>query len=756
MRNSNHNVATTVSRIAAIIAVIVAFAMPAGYCALSSQYQLGAMHTEAEMNAFLLTKVVNDSPDYWRFQGHRLVELLHENASPKELPEYRYIRDLKGVIIAEGNAPPAPPLLSVSKPIYDAGHVVAHMVTERSLRPLLLNTAIVALLGLVLGASVFFTLRLLPLRALNRALADLRSSDERFRKAFNASPELIAIVRLPDSRIIDANESFIRITGRDRDAVIGHALSDLELITQETEVALLLQKGLAGQSTRDIECLLRSGSGVLCNVLISSESIQLDDIPCMLITARDVTMLKHAEQRLDYLANFDTLTGLPNRALFRDRLTQAMHRAVRNKHLVALMFLNLDRFKNVNDSLGQETGDRLLVEVAERLRDVLRDADTIVRGGAADADLEAATVSRLGGDEFTVVIEAMHHMDHAAVIAQKIINIFEKPFHLQGCDVYVTASIGISIYPLDDDGIDELIKHADTAMYHAKQVGRNNFQSYGEHLNARTRDRLLLETALRHALEHQEFILHYQPKLDLKDNRVMGVEALLRWQHPQRGLVPPLEFISLLEDNGLILPVGEWVIRAACEQAMRWRASGLPPLVMAVNLSPRQFRQDHLVQRIQHILQETGIEPCYLEFEITEGLLMDNSEFNLGILSELKAMGVSIAIDDFGTGYSSLSYLKRFPIDVLKIDRAFVNDITADPDDAAIANAVIALGKSMHLLIVAEGVETQMQLDYLRAMGCHVAQGFLLSKPLVAVALEIWWRQQIETIRANENTEIAI
>ncbi len=756
MRNSNHNVTTTVSRIAAVIAVIVTLAMPVGYYALSSQYQLGAMHTETEIKALLVTQVVNDNPDYWRYQGHRLVELMHEDISNVELPEFRYIRDLEGAIIAQGNTPPASPLMSVSEPIYDAGHLVAYMVTERSLRPVLLHTAIVALLGLVLGASVFFTLQRLPLRALNRALADLRSSDERFSKAFNVSPELIAIVRVSDTRIIDANASFIRMTGRDRDAVIGSALSDLQLIVQDTEVAQLLQKGAAAQSIRDAECLLHASSGELRNVLISSESIRLDEEPCILITARDVTTLKHAEQRLAYLANFDTLTGLPNRALFHDRLTQAMHRAVRNQHLVALMFLDLDRFKNVNDSLGQEAGDCLLVEVAGRLSEALRDSDTIARGDTAAFSLANATVARLGGDKFTVVLETMRHVEFAAIIAQKILNIFEKPFSLQDCDIYMTASIGISIYPLDDDDIDELIKHADTAMYHAKKMGRNNFQSYGEHLNAQTRERLLLGTALHQALEHQEFMLHYQPKLDLKNNRITGVEALLRWQHPQRGLLPPLEFISLLEDNGLIVPVGEWVIRTACVQAMRWRESGLPPLVVAVNLSPRQFRQGHLIQRIQHILQETGLEPCYLELEITEGLLLDNSEFNLAILSELKGMGVSIAIDDFGTGYSSLSYLKRFPIDVLKIDRVFVSDITANRDDAAIANAVIALGKSMHLLIVAEGVETEIQLNYLRDMGCDLAQGFLLSQPLVAEAFEAWWWQQLEITLINENIKAAI
>lgn len=742
MLDPDSNIARTISRIAATIALVVTLSLPAAYFALATQYQRGAMLTETQVIALLVTQVVNTNPDYWRFQGHRLEALMTEVKADIHLQEYRYIRDLKGAIVAESSAPLAPPTLSVSKPIYDSGNVVAELVIERSLRPVLLNTLIAAMLGLVLGASIFIELRRLPSRALNRALADLRQSDERFSKAFNASPELIAIVSVANTEIIDANESFMRTTGHDRQSVIGIALNTLNLFTPEADFAQLLQKCSEGQSTRGAAFLLHTRDGQLHNVLISSESIQLDEAPCMLITAHDVTTLKQAEQRLELLANFDTLTGLPNRALFRDRLTQAMHRAARNERLVALMFMDLDRFKNVNDSLGHEAGDHLLIEVAERLRGVLRDSDTLVRG----QQMENATVSRLGGDEFTVILEDMRHVDHAAAIAQKILNTFDTPFHLEGCDLYMTASVGIAIYPFDDENIDEIIKHADSAMYHAKQMGRNNFQFYGEHLNAQAHERLVLETALRQALEHNEFVLHYQAKQDLQNNQITGAEALVRWQHPQRGLIPPLEFIPLLEENGLIVPVGEWVIRAACTQAVRWQAMGFPSMVVAVNLSPRQFRQKDFVGRVKKILDETGLAPHYLELEITEGLLMDNSEINFAILSDLKNLGVSIAIDDFGTGYSSLSYLKRFPINVLKIDRAFVNDISANPDDAAIVNAVIALGKSMHMSIVAEGVETQVQLNYLREMGCHVAQGFLISKPLAVEAFETWLRQHSQGV----------
>ncbi len=739
MRTPDEHLARTISRIAAIIALIVTVSLPTAYYALATQYQRGAMLTETNMIASVITKLVNISPDYWRYQDHRLAEILVEDKPDTAWPEHRYIRDLRGELIAESGGALAKPLLSVSKPIYDSGNIVAEMVIERSLRPLLLNTLIAALFGLLLGASTFITLRLLPLRALNRALINLRQSDERFSKAFNASPELILIARVSNTEIIDANESFIRVTGYQRRDVIGCALNTLSLISPTLEFAQLINKSIAGQSTSDAEFILHTQAGALRNVLISSESFQLDSAPCFLITARDVTTLKDAEQRLELLANYDTLTGLPNRGLFRDRLTQAMHRAARNERLVALMFLDLDRFKKVNDSLGHEAGDHLLIEVAERLRRVLRESDTLVRG----TQTESATVSRLGGDEFTVIVEDMRHIDHATAIAQKILHVFEAPFHLAGCDLYVSASVGIAIFPFDDENSDELIKHADSAMYHAKQMGRNNFQFYGEHLNAQARERLELETALRLALERNEFILHYQPKQDLQNNQITGVEALVRWQHPQRGLVPPLEFIPLLEENGLIVPVGEWVMRAACTQAARWQAMGLPPMAVAVNLSPRQFRQKDLVGCIQNILHEVGLAPQYLELEITEGLLMDNSETNFAVLSGLKNMGVSIAIDDFGTGYSSLSYLKRFPINVLKIDRAFVNDISDDPNDAAIANAVIALGKSMHLSIVAEGVETPAQLDYLRTMGCDIAQGFLLSKPLPADALEAWLQQYL-------------
>ncbi len=423
---------------------------------------------------------------------------------------------------------------------------------------------------------------------------------------------------------------------------------------------------------------------------------------------------KAAEQRLAYIAQFDGLTGLPNRALLRDRLTQAMTRAVRNHKLVALMFLDLDRFKEINDTLGHEIGDRVLQTIGHRIRDCLREGDT---------------VARLGGDEFTVVLEEISNVEDASQIARKVIESVAQPIILDENEVFLTTSIGITIYPFDDSGTDELLKNADIAMYHAKSKGRNDFQFYTADMNARAGERLHLESGLRRALERREFMLHYQPQIDLESGTIVGVETLIRWLHPELGFIPPDTFIPIAEQSGLIVPIGEWVLRTACAQGRAWQTTGVPVRV-SVNLSARQFMRSDLIRTIRDALAATGLDPALLELEITEGLLMENPEEHSRLLSPLKAMGVRIAIDDFGTGYSSLTYLKHFPLDVLKIDQSFVRNIGSDSGDAAIVSAVIALAHSMGLDVIAEGVETAGQLHFLREKGCRKFQGYLFSHPL--------------------------
>jgi diguanylate cyclase (GGDEF)-like protein len=426
---------------------------------------------------------------------------------------------------------------------------------------------------------------------------------------------------------------------------------------------------------------------------------------------------REAEAQLAQLAHYDALTGLPNRSLFQDRLGQAIARAHRSGRLVALMFLDLDRFKEINDTLGHEAGDRVLREAAARLRTHLREGDS---------------VARLGGDEFTVLLEDVEGSDQVRGVALKLLRAFAEPMALQARDFFVTLSIGVALYPRDGSDAETLIRHADTAMYQAKSEGRDNFQFYMPDMSVAVHERVSLEGSLRQALERGEFVLHYQPVVRLTDGEIASAEALLRWRHPQNGLVPPGRFIGVAEQTGLIVPIGEWVLREACVQAMRWQLSGLRPLRVAVNLSARQFRKAGLAESIRAALRASGLESKWLTLEITESLLMDNAAASGAVLRSLQEMGVSMALDDFGTGYSSLAYLKHFPIDIIKIDRSFVRDIASDADDAAIVRATIGLASSLGMQTTAEGVETAEQLAYLREHGCRYAQGYLFSVPLPA------------------------
>ena len=447
--------------------------------------------------------------------------------------------------------------------------------------------------------------------------------------------------------------------------------------------------------------------------LFTQESINfLQSVANTLATAMD---RKNAEQRLTYLAQFDPLTGLANRSLFLDRFTQTLKQAKRNDELVGVLFVDLDRFKLVNDTLGHGIGDQLLVQVAGRLQECVRSGDT---------------VGRLGGDEFAFVLSNLSRADDAALIAQKVVTAMALPFQLEGQELYLSASVGIGIYPNDGTAADTLLRHADTAMYRAKEQGRNTYQFYLPQMNEQAIERLQIQMQLRGALERGEFVLHYQPKVSLVTNAISGFEALLRWQHPVRGLVSPLQFISVLEDTGLIIPVGEWVVRTVCEQLARWQVEGAHPLPVAVNLSARQFQQINLDGVIANILHDTGVDPGLLEFELTESMLMRDPEEAVRMLKIMRSYGLRLSVDDFGTGYSSLAYLKRFPIDALKIDRAFIRDVTTDPDDASIALAIISIAHTLKLKVVAEGVETEAQLDFLRANACDEIQGFYFAHPL--------------------------
>jgi diguanylate cyclase (GGDEF)-like protein/PAS domain S-box-containing protein len=424
---------------------------------------------------------------------------------------------------------------------------------------------------------------------------------------------------------------------------------------------------------------------------------------------------KNAEERLSKMAQFDALTGLPNRNLYLDRLGQTLIEAERHKRSVAVLFVDIDRFKNVNDSLGHAIGDLLLIQIAACLESAVRPGDT---------------VGRLGGDEFTITLADLAHGEDAGAVTRKIVSAFSAPFLLAGRSIYVSATIGVCLYPSDGTTPEALLRNADTAMYRAKESGRNRYQFYLAEMNERAEAKMLLESALRGALGRNEYSLDYQPKVGLRSGRISGMEALLRWNAPDRGPVPPGEFVPILEETGLIVPVGEWVIRTVCRQIRQWADDGFAPLPVAVNLSARQFREADLDVVICRILAESGIDPALLELELTESTLMSDSTTAIRMLHNLKAHGIRLTVDDFGTGYSSLSYLKRFPIDALKIDREFIADVNVNEDGANISVAIISLAHSLKLNVVAEGVETQEQLSFLRANACDEMQGYYFARPM--------------------------
>ena len=432
---------------------------------------------------------------------------------------------------------------------------------------------------------------------------------------------------------------------------------------------------------------------------------------------RDITDRKVAEERIQFLAYYDALTGLPNRTLLQDRLAKALAGASRRNDKVALLFLDLDGFKIINDSLGHSVGDLLLKQIADRLKRFSRDQDT---------------VARLGGDEFLIVLSDVKDIPDAAVAAERLMDAMTGGFVVQGHPLSVSCSLGISIFP--EHGVDgeTLIKHADAAMYSAKDNGRNNIQLFTAQMNAQAVERLALESSLRRALEKKELFLVYQPQMDVATGKITGLEALLRWQHPELGLVPPDRFIRIAENSGLIIPIGEWVLRAACSQARRWQDEGIPAVVVAVNVSAVQFRQPGFCELIKRVLEETGLAPQYLGLELTEGLLLADADVTFAVLQDLKAMGLSLAIDDFGTGYSGFSYLRHFWVSKLKIDRSFIRDVAVNPDDAAITAAIISMAKSLRLKAVAEGVENEAQMSFLRAHHCDEIQGYYFSRPLTA------------------------
>lgn len=549
--------------------------------------------------------------------------------------------------------------------------------------------------------------------------AELRESENKYRVLFEDSADAFWLV--DDGGFVDCNSAALNLFGYSTKDEFKHP-ADISPPNQpdgrSSRIAADERMAAAFLNGKErFEWLHRRKNGELFHAEVCLAAMTLQGRWMLLATVRDITERKVAEERVQFLAYYDALTGLPNRTLLQDRISKALASAHRRKESVAVLFLDLDRFKIINDTLGHSTGDVLLQEVATRLKEWAREQDT---------------VARVGGDEFVLLLTTIAQTSDAAVAAQRIVDVTAADYSLKGNPINVTCSVGISMFP--ENGVDSetLIKNADAAMYCAKQKGPNHVQFFTKDMNDQMVERLTLESGLRLALDREELFLLYQPQMDIATGETVGVEALLRWQHPELGLVPPDRFIRIAENTGLIVPIGEWVLRTACSQARKWQEEGLPKVRVAVNVSAVQFRQDGFRDHIRSVLNETGLASQYLELELTESLLLSNADVMFSVLRELKEMGLSLAIDDFGTGYSSLSYLREFPVSKLKIDRSFVQDVAINQDDAAITAAIIGMAKNLNLKVIAEGVENEAQLSFLRAHQCDEIQGYYFSRPLSA------------------------
>ena len=520
------------------------------------------------------------------------------------------------------------------------------------------------------------------------------------------------------------NRFMEEMTGIPAEEVLGKSAIDLFPHIREQQVDEMLDRALAGEtvSSPDIHYHVPgTGRRGWISAVYRPHHDSDGEVSGVIGLIRDITERKAAEQQIEYQAYHDALTGLANRRLFQEHLSLALALAQRQERLVAVLFLDLDHFKLVNDSLGHSVGDAMLRQVAQRLKSAVREGDT---------------VARVGGDEFTIVLQEVAHRSDAAVVANKVLEAVAAPLEVNGHRLYVTTSIGITVFPEDGQDAETLLKNADAAMYRAKDEGRNTYQMSTQELSRSTEERMTLENGLHRAIEQGEFEIWYQPQIDLATNDVVGMEALLRWKHASRGIIRPADFIGVAEERGMIVVIGEWVIREACREVRRLHDAGRDGFRVAVNISARQFRDANLLATIESAIAESGIEPRCLELEITETVAMENVLLTMTTLAALRKTGVTIAIDDFGTGHSSLSYLKRFPIDALKIDRAFVLDLPDGFEDAAIVKSVIQLAQGLNLRVVAEGVETAEQLDFLRAHGCHEVQGFYFAEPVPAPELD--------------------
>ncbi len=724
-------------RVALGISILIAVLAPAGYFLISYQYLRGVLDVQSELSADAVSTLIKSNPALWQFEELRLAEIL-ERLTGDNIPETRRVLDLNGVVIAKNSIAVSPPRLTSVNNIYDAGTAVARIEVTRSLEQLLQLSGLVALFSAAIAAGVFFVLRALPAQAMRKAYLALGESEKKYRSLYETMKEGMALhqVCFDDNgavkslRIIDVNPACAGIFGGDSGKIIG---SDSLLLFGDTlrEYFHEFKQVLEEKSSITFELTL---PGIEKLFLVQAFS---PDQGLIATLFEDITDRRQSEQQIQKMAYFDQLTGLPNRSLFQDRLNQAMARAIREDGSLALLFLDLDRFKNVNDTLGHSAGDQLLSEVSLRLKRHIRNSDTL---------------ARLGGDEFVVVATNLGKELNATYVAQNLIDAIQAPFRIGNERLHMTTSIGIALFPDDGSDTETLLKHADLAMYSAKESGRNAFCFYSPEMNRKAHQRVNLESGLRTALVREEFFLEFQPIMSATDSKIVAAEALVRWKHPTRGRIPPDEFITLAEETGLILPLGEWVLRKACSTIKAWSSAGLPRIRIAVNVSSRQVEQQNFAEIVRNVLLDTGANAAQLELELTESCLVNHAGPNIAEVFGLREWGISIAIDDFGTGYSSLGYIKALPIDHIKIDRSFVSDIGTNFQDQAIVEAIIAMSQKLGIQNIAEGVENVEQLKILQAQGCDEIQGYYFHRPLPAEEFEKLLREQMASAELQVQT----
>ncbi len=704
-----------VSGIGAAVAIVTAVSLPAAYFVAGYGNLSQRIAYEAGLNASQLAKYINSHATLWQFQSVRISELLSQTDAPDANFMKRVVSTAGKTVIAEGNEPVVP-TIKRSRSVIVSGTQVAEVELETSLRPLLQHSFLVALFSGLLGLGIYFALRIFPLRVLDRTLGELERSNgalaqtnARFKGALSHMSHGLSMYD-SDGRLVVSNERFAAMYGVAPDAVeAGCTFQDL--LKQRVTLGFFHDDtSMSGTELQEHLKLGETEAQLIPTSAGRSIAVISNALPTggWVSTHEDVTEKLAAQAKISHMALHDALTGLANRVLLRQHIEEQLGQLRRDQKF-AVLYLDLDRFKVVNDALGHSIGDTLLQEVAARLRKCLREGEML---------------ARLGGDEFAIVQTRVDDAAGASALAARLIKEIEAPFDLNGHQVTIGVSLGIAVAPGDATEADELLRNADMALYRAKADGRNTYRFFESEMDRLMQARRTLELDLRKAIANSEFVLHYQPLINLQTDDVCGFEALVRWNHPTRGLVPPLEFIPLAEETGLIDPIGEWVLRTACLEAATWPKT----IRIAVNLSPGQFKRN-ICGTVVSALAHSRLEATRLELEITESVLLLDNAATLETLHQLRSLGVRISMDDFGTGYSSLSYLRSFPFDKIKIDRSFITDVVLNEDSKAIVRAITGLGAGLGMATTGEGVESKAEADYLRGEGCTEAQGYFFSKP---------------------------